>query len=598
MRFDAKQLQEMSKSVRAWALHALRMAGSGHIGIVLGASNLITTDYANFLTFGSDKFVLSAGHGSALLYSVLKLSGYDIPDLDSFRQAGGLPGHPELGMSGVDAATGPLGQGVGNAVGIAIGEKIKNTDACVYCLCGDGDLSEGVAQESIVLAGHYKLNNLVLIWDDNGISIDGRAIVDVDVCARMLAAGWQVLTIDNSSDFNQIDAILQMARMSKKPVFVQCKNIIGQGARVENTPLAHGFGLTDIELMQLIEQNISPVGDDLWTLVAALNSKPVRRVGAPAIDAQDVAIQSGGADVSTRELSGIYLKSLLNAGVSVIGGSADLSDSTNAKNALHKDIVANDFTGNFINYGVREHAMGAIINGLVSVGVRAYGSSFLAFSDYMKPAIRLAALARIPAIYVFSHDSIAVGQDGPTHQPVEQLATLRLIPNLNVFRPCNGDEVAFAWRAALAETQKPSCIILSRQKFSQYNTPQNADLSKGAYIIMSCLTKKPARITLLSSGADVALACAVAEKIGDAAQVASVLSVADFRRADNKYKQKILQGFVVAIEAASSAPWFEFADAVVGIDDFGISAPQADVYNHFGFDADIIASDILKKLKK
>lgn len=594
MRFDAKQLQEMSKSVRAHALDAVRHAGSGHVGIVLGAADIVTTIYANFLRRGRDRFVLSAGHGSALLYSVLKLAGYDVGDLHGFRKLGGLPGHPECGIDGVCVTTGPLGQGVGNAVGMALAEKIRGTDGIIYCLCSDGDLSEGVAAEAITFAGRYQLDNLVLIWDDNGISIDGDALTDIDVAERMRAAGWRTIKVPGD-DFNKLNRALQGAPGNGAPVFIDAKTVIGRGSSVAGTAAAHGFALSDSEMMQLVEKNISPVGDDLWATVAndatakyALHSAQVCPNDMPVPDLGDVA--------STRELSGAYLQSMITAGCTLIGGSADLGHSTNAKVSASIDIMPPKYRGNYINYGVREHAMGAIMNGLAAAGLRPYGSTFLVFSDYMRPSIRLAAMSGLPVIYVFTHDSIAVGADGPTHQPIEQLPSLRLIPKLNVYRPCNGAEVAYAWSAAIADGSRPSAIILSRQKFAQIKTPGGADISRGGYIIYPA-TARRVRVTILATGAEVALAVAVAKKLGDAVQVASIPSVADFRAQDDKYKSKILAGYVVAIEAAATSPWFEFADAVVGIDSFGVSGPGDAVYSCFGFDTDTIVRDILKKLK-
>ena len=594
MRFDAKQLKEMSCSVRAHALHALRCAGAGHVGIVLGAADILTVIYANFLRRGRDRFVLSAGHGSALLYSVLKLAGYDVGNLDDFRKMGGLPGHPEFGTDGVMATTGPLGQGVGNAVGMALAAKIRGTDEMVYCLCSDGDLMEGVAAESIAFAGRYKLDNLVLLWDDNGVSMDGAALTDVDIPLRMRAAGWAALAVPGD-DFRKIERALLAARDSRGPTFVQCKTQIGRDSSLAGTSAAHGFALSDGELMRLIEKYISPTGDDLWDVVA--NIAPVENIETTSIPKLDnIAVPNVDKEISTRELSGMYLKSLVAAGVGLVGGSADLGGSTNVKSDASIDIVPPEFNGNYINYGVREHAMGAIMNGMAYVGLRSYGSTFLAFSDYMRPSIRIAALAHLPVIYVFTHDSVAVGTDGPTHQPVEQLPSLRLVPNLNVFRPCNGAEVAYAWRTAITGRARPTAIILSRQKFAQIPTPGDADMSRGAYIIYPA-TARRVRVTIIATGAEVPLAVNVAEKLGDAVQVVSMLSVSDFRVQTDEYKKKILAGFVVAIEAAATAPWFEFADAVVGVDSFGVSGPGDAVYAHFGFDTDAIARDILKKIK-
>ena len=593
MNYNSKDLKEMANSVRAWALHAIRNAGSGHIGVVLGAADIITVVYANFLRRGRDRFVMSAGHGSALLYSVLKLVGYNVGDMETFRKIGGLPGHPEYGIDGVEATTGPLGQGVGNAVGMALAEKINKTDARVYCLCSDGDLMEGVAQEAIALAGRYKLNNLVLLWDDNGISIDGRALTDVDVPARMVAAGWKVLSVDGH-DYVRINRALENAKKSDVPVFVQCKTEIGQGTSVAGTSKAHGFGVGDAELMQLVQKFISVCGDELWRNVA-MEQMPVVS-GETKYELPHVALPAVADKISTRELSGLYLDALLRAGGNVIGGSADLGGSTGVHVDEMHDVAANDFSGNYINFGVREGAMAAILNGMALSGLRVFGSTFLVFSDYMRPAMRLSALMGVPVVYVLTHDSVAVGEDGPTHQPIEQLPSLRMIPNMNVFRPCNGAEVVYAWRRALTEKARPSCIVLSRQKFKQYATPLGADLARGAYVIRPANSAR-VRATIIATGSEVPLAIAVAEKLGNGVQVVSMPSVADFRAQSPEYKQQILCGFVIAIEAAASAPWFEFADAVVGVDGFGMSGPGDAVYSQMGFDVDAIVRDIQSKIK-
>ena len=593
MKYNSKDLKEMSNAVRALALHAIRTANSGHVGIVLGCADVITTVFANFLRRGMDRFVLSAGHGSALLYSVLKLAGYDVGDMNTFRRVGGLPGHPEYGLPGVDATTGPLGQGVGNAVGMALASKMNNTDSRVYCLCSDGDLMEGVAQESIAFAGRYKLNNLVLLWADNGVSIDGVAQIDLDVPARMVAAGWRVITVPGN-DFVKINRALCAVQNSEFPVFIQCKTELGAGSSLAGSNRAHGFALGDTEIKQLIQNYVSPLGEDVWRNVA-MEQIPI--IGGVREDVvPNVSLPELTRDVSTRELSGMFLEELFKAGANVVGGSADLGGSTNVHVGAVRDITPDDFSGNYINYGVREHAMGAIMNGLMIAGVRCFGSTFLVFSDYLRPSIRLAAMSKLPVVYVFTHDSIAVGEDGPTHQPIEQLPSLRLIPNLNVYRPCNGVEVMFAWRRALTEPERPTCIILSRQKVARVGTPLGADVGRGAYIIRAAGVKN-IRATIVATGAEVPLAISVAEKLGDMVQVVSMPSVADFRMQDAEYKQKILRGTVIAIEAAASAPWFEFADAVVGIDRFGMSGPGAQVYSELGFDADVIANDIKDKIK-
>lgn len=598
MKYDSKDLQEMASAVRSAALKSIVSARSGHVGIVLGAADVVTDIFANFMRRGTDRFVLSAGHGSALLYSVLSLVGYELPPLDSFRKIGGLPGHPEFGIPGVFATTGPLGQGIGNAAGLALAEKIQKTDGRVFCLCSDGDLMEGVAQESISFAGRYKLNNLVVVWDDNGISIDGAAQTDIDVPARMLAAGWRVITTDGH-DFDEIARALNAAMRGKAPVFIQAKTVIGRGSSAAGTSRAHGLGLSKAELEKLAADLWSERGMELWAEFASESANATDAMPAwSASDLSNINITwDMDKDAATRELSGMFLSRLMDENPNLIVGSADLGGSTNVKSAAARDIMPGEFVGNYINYGVREHAMGAVMNGLAAAGLRPAGSTFLVFSDYMRPSVRLAALSGLPVIYVFTHDSVAVGEDGPTHQPIEQLPSLRLMPNLNVFRPCNGPEVAAAWTFALSDTARPSCIILSRQKVRQIATPADADLSRGAYIIRPARGGR-VRATLIATGTEVPLAVAVAEKMGVGVQVVSMPCVSMFRAQSDAFKKEILRGYVVAIEAAAAAPWFEFADAVVGIDEFGASGDGAAVYEKYGFDADIIARQIEKNIKK
>lgn len=589
MVIDSKNLTEMSNAVRATALRALRHAKSGHIGIALGAADIITMIYAVFLNPSRDRFVLSAGHGSALLYATLKLAGYRIGDLDSLRRLNGLPGHPEFGIDGVSATTGPLGQGVANAVGMAIAEKHLERNGKIYCLCSDGDLMEGVAQEAISFAGRYELNNLVLLWDNNGVSIDGAAQTDVNVTMRMRAAGWNV-RIANGHDFDEIyDAISEPA---DGPIFVQCNTVLGLGSSVAGTHRAHGFEISDAEIALLIEDLDSARGRELWGMIARSHCglpKP-KYSTAPNPLLPDVP-----HFISTREMSGLYLGKIIARAKNIICGSADLGQSTNVHVPGMVDITADDFSGNYINYGVREHAMAAIMNGMAYSGLRAVGSTFLVFSDYMRGAMRLSALSGLPVVYVLTHDSIAVGPDGPTHQPVEQLAGLRLIPNMNVFRPCNMTEVAWAWRTALSETDRPSCIVLSRQKILRTGLPVLGYVDAGGYVIYKPKMGR-IRLTLVATGSEVPLAVAVARRISGA-QVVSMPSVSHFREMDNEYKNSILRGRVIAIEAGATASWFEFADDVIGIDDFGLSGAGDMVYRECGFDADAIATAIRAKIK-
>ena len=588
MKFNAKQLQQMSDEVRSVALGAVLSAHSGHVGIILDASEVITSIYANHLRRGIDRFVLSSGHGSAMLYAVLKLAGYKIDDLNTFRKFGGLPGHPEYGISGVDATTGPLGQGIGNAVGLALAQKIRGIRARTFCLCSDGDLMEGVSFESLSFAGRYNLNNLIVLWDDNKLSIDGAAQTDVDINARMRSMGFNVMSV-RGNDIDALEHALDRAEKSSCPVFIQCKNVLGRGSSLANKSSAHGFALSETEMLSLIAKNANADGLRLWNVV---KRRPIGESVRVVSAVKRVRIPKVPERISTRELSGIYLDLLMKGGADLIIGSADLSNNTNVKTSTAKEITPDNFNGNFINYGVREHAMAAIMNGLCVDGVRAVGSTFLVFSDYMRPAIRIAALSHLPAIYVFSHDSIAVGEDGPTHQPVEQLPSLRLIPNLNVYRPCNINEIAHAWNSAIGDIDNPSAIILSRQKFKQIPTPNDSDLSRGAYVICPAKSGR-AKSTLIATGAEVPLAVEIASRF-KTVQVVSMVNVSDFRKQDEKYKSSILRGCVIAIEAAAASPWFEFADAVIGIDKFGASGDGETLYHEYGFDVDKIMKEIKK----
>ena len=591
MKFNAKQLQQMSNAARVGALSAVLSAHSGHVGIILDASEMMTVIFANHLNRGIDRFVLSAGHGSALLYSVLKLSGYKIGNLNSFRKIGGLPGHPEFGIDGVDATTGPLGQGIGNAVGFALAQKIRGVHAHTFCVVSDGDLMEGVSFESLSFAGRLNLNNLIVLWDDNKLSIDGIAQTDLDVNARMRALGFNVMSV-RGNDVDAIDRALERAEKSSKPVFIQCKNVLGRGCKLENDARAHGFALSDTEMLSLISKNSDSEGLHLWETVA---KRPFASKVKSVVALPRVKIPKTPDNISSRELSGIYLDLLMRMGCDLITGSADLAENTHVKTSVSKVISANKFNGNFINYGVREHGMAAIANGITADGLRAVVSTFLVFSDYMKPSIRIAAISGLPVIYVFSHDSVAVGEDGPTHQPVEQLPSLRLIPNLNVYRPCNMTEVAYAWNESIRDSEHPSCIILSRQKFKQIATPTDSNLSRGGYVIYHAKSGR-AKTTLIATGSEIPLAVEVASRFKNV-QVVSMLNLGAFRNQDERYKKEILRGCVIAIEAAAPSPWFEFADAVIGVDKFGKSGKGEDVYREYGFDVDKIISEIKKCIR-
>jgi transketolase len=473
---------------------------------------------------------------------------------------------------------------------MAIAAKHNKTGGRVYCLCSDGDLMEGVAQEAIGFAGRYKLDNLVLLWDNNGLSIDGVAQVDKNVSMRMRAAGWTVRAADGT-DMNELyDAISAPAA---GPLFVRCDTTLGQGASVSGTARAHGFALGAGEVENLIKHLDSATGRDLWRKFAQKHKKTekIKYANVPR-----VSLPQKKVAMSTREMSGEYLAAVMKSGADIIIGSVDLGQSTNMRIPGVREITTDNFSGRYVNYGVREHAMAAIMNGMAYAGVRAAGSTFLVFSDYMRGAMRISALAGLPVVYVLTHDSVAVGPDGPTHQPVEQLAGLRLIPNMNVFRPCNMAEVAWAWQTALSETNRPSCVVLSRQAIAPVGDAVFGEIKCGGYIVYRS-GRTRAKMTIIATGSEVPLALDVARILGGAIQVVSMPSVAHFRAMDEKYRDKILVGTVVAIEASATAPWFEFADIVVGIDDFGLSGAGDMVYRACGFDAEKIARAIRTKIK-
>ena len=430
----------------------------------------------------------------------------------------------------------------------------------------------------------------MLLWDNNGISIDGVAQTDKNVSMRMRAAGWTVRAADGT-DMNELYDVISAPAAG--PLFVRCDTTLGQGTSVSGMARAHGLAVGDAEIKELINHLDSVTGRDLWRKFARTHKRTekIKYTNVPA-----VSLQQKTSAVSTREMSGEYLAAIMKRGADIIIGSADLGQSTNMRVAGVREITADNFFGRYINYGVREHAMAAIMNGMAYAGVRAAGSTFLVFSDYMRGAMRISALAGLPVVYVLTHDSVAVGPDGPTHQPVEQLAGLRLIPNMNVFRPCNMAEVAWAWQTALSETNRPSCIVLSRQAIAPVGDAIIGEIKFGGYVVYESGAAR-VKMTIVATGAEVPLAINVARILGGAVRVVSMPSVAHFRAMDEKYRDKILVGTVVAIEASVTAPWFEFADIVVGIDDFGLSGAADMVYRACGFDAEKIARAIRTKIK-
>jgi transketolase len=653
----------MANAIRALAMDAVEQAKSGHPGLPMGMADVATVLFTRFLKFDPlspswpdrDRFVLSAGHGSMLLYALLYLTGYPAMTLDQikrFRQLGSITaGHPEYGHTpGVETTTGPLGQGLANAVGMAIAERHlaaefgAAVDHKTYVLASDGDLMEGVSQEAIALAGHLKLARLIVLFDDNGISIDGALSLSdsVDQLKRFEAAGWMASRIDGH-DQAAIAAALEQAQSADRPVLIACKTTIGFGAPTKaGKASAHGSPLGADEIKGAREKlgwthpPFEIPADILsawrkagerskgaradWTkrlaaLDAGKRAEFERRMNgdlpakalADAVHAVKETLAATPKEIATRSSSEFALESLVPAVPEMIGGSADLTGSNNTRTKTMKAITAADFSGRFIHYGVREHGMASAMNGMaLHGGVIPYSGTFLVFSDYCRPAIRLAALMGLRVIHVMTHDSIGLGEDGPTHQPVEHLAALRAIPNLLVFRPADAVETLECWQLALQAKTRPSVLALTRQNLPQLSQKflDSNRCAAGAYEIAAADGK--AEVSIFATGSEVAIA-ADAQKLLAAKGVAGrVVSVPCFellaeqpeaaRRAvigDAKVK--------VGVEAAVRQGW----DAVIGSDglfvgmhSFGASAPYKDLYKHFGVTAEAVADAAMRKLGK
>ncbi|MCL2338622.1 MAG: transketolase [Proteobacteria bacterium] len=629
--FTPLELHVMADAVRALSIDQIQAAQSGHPGAPLGMADVITTLFANHLRFNPnvpnwpdrDRFVLSMGHASAMLYATLHLAGYDvsIDDLRAFRQLGArTQGHPEYGMlPGIETSTGPLGQGLANAVGMALAAKIKSErrktkdEKRVYCMCSDGDLMEGISQEAISFAGHYGLDNLIVMWDDNGISIDGPVATSDDMASRFLASGWATIEIDGLNP-REIDQALHIARGMKKPVMIACKTRIGYLSEHAGTAVVHGAPLAPADAAAVLQKlgrdgapfTVQPAAAALWESLRDINTE-TPAPGAPDESSEpervvesDIFENLNSCDnpESTRKIFGRAIKiAMENWGDKLIGGSADLTPNNDTRPDNATDITPRDARGNYIHYGVREHGMAAIMNGLALSGFQPYGGTFLVFSDYMRPAIRMSAMMKLPVIYVFTHDSIALGEDGATHQPVEQLASLRLIPNLNVMRPCNAAEVAVCLEFALRRADGPTALVLSRQEFQNPpNTAAPDDIEKGGYVIKSGYNN--AQITIIATGAEVALALDVQkilEKAGRSARVVSMPCDEIFRKQPKAYQHKIIKGFTYSIEAGVTDGWGWHTQWAYGMTAFGAGGRGDAVYKHFGFDAEQLAARILLK---
>ena len=653
--------REMANAIRALAMDAVQAANSGHPGMPMGMADVATVLFDQFLKFDAsrpdwpdrDRFVLSAGHGSMLLYSLLFLTGYEdmtIDQLRSFRQLGSrTPGHPEYGhTTGVETTTGPLGQGLGNAVGMALAERhlaarfgSDVVDHHTYVIASDGDLMEGLSHEAASLAGHLGLGRLIVLYDDNHISIDGPTDLSLsdDALGRFAAYGWQTTAVDGH-DPAAIGAAIAAARGGDRPSLIACRTTIGYGAPTKaGTAAAHGAPLGEDEIAGAREALGWPhppfeVPDDIVARWRACGARGAREAAAwdARIGRLDAAVRNeferaqrgdlpdGWHDVvvahkarlsaerpnwATRKSSQAALEVLIPAIPEMVGGSADLTGSNNTKAGNMAVIAAGSYGGRYIYYGVREHAMAAAMNGMaIHGGVIPYGGTFLIFTDYCRPSIRLAALSGLRVVYVMTHDSIGLGEDGPTHQPIEHLASLRAMPNLNVFRPADAVETAECWALALAAPRTPSVIVLTRQGLATVRTSHTEEnlCARGGYTLAAA--DGAARATLIATGSEIGVALAAREALqaeGVPTDVVSLPCWELFDRQDADYRTAVLGADTarVAVEAAAPFGWERYVGdrgTVIGMTGFGASAPAKDLFAHFGITAEAVVAAVKERL--
>ena len=652
--------QLLANTLRLLAVDAVQAANSGHPGLPLGVADFVTVLWTRFLKFDPtdptwpdrDRFVLSAGHGSALLYSLLHLFGYPISmdELQHFRQWGYVTaGHPEYDPErGIELTTGPLGQGVSSAVGMALAERwmaarfnqpdFDIVDHYTYVVASDGDLMEGVSHEAASLAGHWGLGKLIVLYDDNHISIDGSTDLSFseDVLQRFSAYNWHVVRV-NGHDMAAVDAAIREARAeTDRPSIIACRTHIGYGSPLVDTAKVHGsplgpdgvratkefFGFPPDKSFYIPEQvpdrvaaAVQPGMDarGAWEKLMADYRAAYPELAAewdmliagalPEGWEQHLPDFTGEKPLATRATSGKVIAALAPNLPMLVGGSADLSGSNKTNPPNESDIEADNYGGNYIHYGVREHGMGAIMNGLATHYIRPFGGTFLVFSDYMRGSIRVASLMKLPVIYVFTHDSIGVGEDGPTHQPIEHLTALRVIPDLVTLRPADGNETARAWQVAL-QRRGPTALILTRQGLPQV-TPKDNGLDRGAYVLADAGNGQP-DIVLIATGSEVALALDAANALqeqGVAARVVSMPSWELFDAQDEAYRASVLPAGVpkLAIEAGSTLAWGRYVGTegdVIGIDHYGASAPGKVVFEQFGFTVDNVVAKALALLGK
>ena len=621
---EINEYQLMADSLRFLCADMVQAANSGHpgapmgladIAVVLGYHLKINPKNPNWIN--RDRLVFSGGHASALVYSLLHLWGFDVSleDLKSFRQFGSkTPGHPEYKHTpGIEITTGPLGQGIANAVGFAMAGKLAQNmlgdliTHKVYCLCGDGDLEERISYESCSLAGHHKLDNLVVIYDSNNITIEGECEVALseNMQLRFESQGWEVLQIDGHN-FMQIDAALTQAKTSKKPVLIIAKTTIAKGSlHLSGSHTSHGSPIGEKEIAESKKalgfnpdekffipesakirfkntQELGELANKEWekTLEKSDKKDILREMLNPNFSKIEYPIFDESKSIATRSSNGEILNAIAKALYGFVGGSADLAPSNNTELKGMGDFPK----GRNFHFGIREHAMGAISNGLANYGLfLPFCATFFVFSDYLSPSVRVASLMKNKVFYIWTHDSIGVGEDGATHQPIEQLSHFRAMPNLNVFRPSDANENVACWQTAF-EIEGPCAFVLSRQNLPVLSPIAKEQVKKGAYIKKP--SKKEAQVTLLATGSEVALALKSAEKLeenGIDVQVVSVPCYDLFIQQDRNYKDSLLQGLVVAIEASRGLEWYALADIVVGMQNFGASGKGEMLFEHFGF---------------
>ena len=645
--------EKIVDQIRCLGIDMIHEANSGHPGIVLGAAPAIYALYAHHLNFdpknpnffNRDRFVMSAGHGSALLYSTLYMAGFDLTldDLKAFRQLGSkTPGHPEVGVTpGVDCTTGPLGQGIATAVGMAIAEaylreKYKIVDHYTYVLCGDGDLMEGISYEAASIAGNLKLSHLIVLYDSNNICLDGpvKDTQKENIAMRFVSQGWNVISVEDGNSHELISkAIAQAKGVTDKPTLIEIKSTIGKYSELEGTSKVHGsplkeeditkikekMGLRDIffqvsqqsmdEFRYFIEErcgNISEEWNEKLSKLPIVEKEEIEYFLNPnkKIDFKNYIYDAPEDNMeSPRDTSKKVLNGIVPNTPFMMGGAAD----TFGPNKTYIEGIGN-FTsetrnGRNIYYGVREHAMGAITNGLALSGFRPYCSTFLAFSDYLRPALRMASLMNLPNIYVFTHDSISVGEDGPTHQPIEQLLGLRSLPHFDVFRPADANEVIGSYKAIFSKEESPSVILLSRNKLPILENTNSSEVEKGGYIVIDTM-EKPDGI-VITSGEELHQVMEAVKNLktkGINIRVVSMPNLGRFMKQEEEYKQTILPVEVrkIVVEASNSMSWNQliFNDKyLITLNDFGASGKYQDVYEKFGFDAKSLEEKIENLLK-